>query len=246
MKQIILFIFILLQTCTILAQCNMDQHSTTWYDSWSSCVPKASPNVIRGNGHWIMYHLGHTYALSQSHWWNGNEPSNLQNGIKRMSIDISQDGVNWTEVLTMELPIASGKNTYEGFDGPSLEKVTAKYILLTALENHGGPCYSFGEMKINVELISTTTDEISDNCIEVKAYPNPFQNITSISVNSNCNNDLSNLIIEDIYGRKVLEKTIQNNNNEIEFNGSKLASGIYFVKIGNGRSMIQKKLIKVE
>lgn len=31
------------------------------------------PNPTRTEGHWILYNLGHTYALGGSYWWNNNE-----------------------------------------------------------------------------------------------------------------------------------------------------------------------------
>ncbi|MFM2394354.1 MAG: hypothetical protein RLZZ546_2336, partial [Bacteroidota bacterium] len=70
----------------------MDQHSTTWYDSWISCNSSLSPNEARGEGHWILYNLGYNYALGDSYWWNANEADAINNGIKTIAIDVSLDG----------------------------------------------------------------------------------------------------------------------------------------------------------
>ncbi len=247
MKSIFTFIVNILLVVNIQAQCYPDQHSTTWYDSWTSCTPKPSPNPLRGEGHWILYNLGHNYLLGTSHWWNGNEANATNNGLKKFTIDVSDDGLNWREAITAELPQASGLNNYEGVVGPDLAKISTRYILLTALENHGGLCYSLGEMKINVELNTKTIDQSIDNyCIDVKAYPNPFQYSTNISIQSNCSVKAM-LTIEDAYGRSIATYHLDNKSSQnIEFNGRLLAAGIYFIKIQSGNEVITKKLMKIE
>ena len=229
-------------------QCFMDQHSTTWYDGWISCKKKSSPNPTRTEGHWILYNLGHTYALGGSYWWNNNEKDALQNGVKRMAIDVSDDGVVWTNLTEFELPIASGKPTYEGTEGPDLQGVETKYILLTALENHGGSCYSFGEMKINVDYISSTNDDNNlAYCMDVRAYPNPFTVNTQIDISSNCGQAVT-VKIYDAFGRQIGE-SYQSNSNEKEsftFNGSQLPAGMYFITAQNDKEQIRQKLIKVD
>ncbi|MBC7884514.1 MAG: T9SS type A sorting domain-containing protein [Saprospiraceae bacterium] len=245
------YLFTFLCTLSFLSshtQCFMDQHSTTWYDGWISCKSKTSPNPARGEGHWILYNLGHRYALGESYWWNNNENNALQHGVKRMSMDISLDGINWVSLSDFELPIASGKPTYEGTEGPDFENVEARYILLTALENYGGSCYSFGEMKINVALSTNTADETNlDYCMNVKVYPNPFQNSTQIEVSSNCDGDVI-VKVEDAYGRQIgkVFTVERNNDNTFTFNGQHLLSGIYFISVQSDKQKIRQKLIKID
>lgn len=248
MKTIFTFI-ISIVSINLFGQCFMERHSTTWYDSWVSCESSPSPNEIRGDGHWILYNLGYNYALGESYWWNANNPNSLNDGIKNIVIDISEDGKEWVELTKFELPMASGINTYEGIAGPYFDKNKARYILLTALDNYGGPCYSFGEMKINVDLISAAEENGTDNyCSSISAYPNPFSQTTKIVVNSNCENQsqLSDLLrIEDALGRTVFEQKLNLESTTIDFNGSELQSGIYFVKINGGAKDTVRKLIKV-
>ncbi len=247
MKSILTYIVTILCFSNINAQCFPDQHSTSWYDSWTSCLTNPSPNKLRSDGHWILYGLGHNYLLGTSHWWNGNEANATKNGIKKFIIDVSVDGLNWEEVTTVELPQASGLNNYEGVDGPDLNKIPARYILLTAIENYGGSCYSLGEMKINVELNTKTIEQTTDNyCVDVKLFPNPFQYTTNISVQSNCGAKAM-LHIEDALGRVVSSYVLDNKAEQnIEFNGRHLATGIYFVKIQSGNEVTTKKLMKIE
>ncbi len=245
MKSIFTIIVLIVSLFTSFGQCNLDKHSTTWYDGWISCSPNKSPNKLRGDSHWILYDLGYNYALSQSHWWNGNEPTALNQGVKKFVIDVSNDGKNWTEVTTFELAQASGKNTYEGVEGPDLNKVNAKYILLTALENYGGECFSFGEMKINVDLISNVKEEVNQKCLSLNVYPNPFQNQTNINFQSNCNHS-SVITIEDAFGRIILNKNVNNEDDNLVLNGKNLVAGLYIIKLQSGNESVIKKLIKIE
>ncbi|MBP6540934.1 MAG: hypothetical protein KA234_11430, partial [Saprospiraceae bacterium] len=61
----------------VMAQGYPDRHSTGLGDGWLSCQEAANPNPIRGNGHWIMYNLGHNYAMTTSTIWNFNTPERI-------------------------------------------------------------------------------------------------------------------------------------------------------------------------
>jgi hypothetical protein len=224
------------------AQCYMDQHSTTWYDSWTSCESKESPNPIRGNSHWILYNLGQKYALGETQWWNANEPKNLSNGFKNLVIDVSIDGKNWQQLTKFEIPQASGKNNYEGFLGPFLDKTPASYLLITALDNYGGDCFSFGEMKISVEILSDVDEDYQEYCTSINSYPNPFSAQTSIEIKSNCIQDNSSLTIEDVTGKVVYIQELFKTQEKIDFDGSNLSPGLYFIKAAGH----VKKIIKID
>jgi hypothetical protein len=248
MKLYYTFFIVALFSFAANGQCFMDQHSTTWYDGWISCKKKASPNPSRTDGHWILYNLGHTYALGESYWWNNNEKDALQNGVKKMAVDVSDDGLVWTTLTEFELPMASGKPTYEGAEGPDLQGIEAKYMLLTAIENYGGSCYSFGEMKISVDYISSTKD-VSNlaYCLDVKAYPNPFTVSTQIAINTNCGQDVT-VKIHDAFGRQIGNEYHTSNNGEesFTFQGDNLPAGIYFITAQGDKQQFRQKLIKVE
>jgi hypothetical protein len=230
------------------SQCFMNSHSTTWYDNWVACKPKTSPNPARPGGHWILYNLGYLYELKDSHWWNGNEADALHNGVKNMAMDISDDGVSWTHVMDFELPMATGLPNYEGVEGPDFGGIEARYVLLTALDNFGGECYSFGEMKINVEVVSEVKEEASTAyCLQISAGPNPFTTFTNIKIMSNCGEKIV-LVIEDGLGRKVYEQFFNGyqTENTIVWNSSQLSSGMYFITAYTNNQKITQKLVKVE
>ena len=82
----------------MLAQCFLDRHNTTWYDGWISCTTSMNPNSCAGESHWILYNLNYPYELFQMHIWNTNAPDYLADGMQDIVIDISNDGLNWSEV----------------------------------------------------------------------------------------------------------------------------------------------------
>ncbi|HHH54253.1 MAG TPA: T9SS type A sorting domain-containing protein [Bacteroidetes bacterium] len=156
MKFIFSFIIILTGFNQILSQCYPDRHNTTWFHGWESCEKSENPNSARGTSHWIMYDLGHIYKLENVHFWNINDPENLNNGIKNVMIDYSTDGNSWIEFGHQSFNQGTGKSIYEGEDAFSFDGINARYLLVTVLENWGGSCVGFGEIKIGVSPITAT------------------------------------------------------------------------------------------
>lgn len=150
MRQITLFLFILIFPFLLYSQCETDHHSTNWQDSWSSCQASMSPYPIRGYSHWIEYDFGQVYTLTKTHVWNYNVTDQTGRGFKSVVIDYSIDGVNWTTQGYHTFPEATGLNNYDGFEGPSFESVQARYVLITAYTNWGADCVGISEIKFNL------------------------------------------------------------------------------------------------
>ncbi len=127
-----------------------DRHNTSVESAWISCHATQNPNFRRGISHWIMYDLSDTYQLENSHFWNLNAPEFLSAGMKLAVIDISLDGKDWKEVSVFEFSRANGSGYYTGEQGPDLTGHEARFVLLTIMENYGGPCSGFGELKIEI------------------------------------------------------------------------------------------------
>ncbi len=148
-KEIIISIFILvILPLFSYSQCLPDRHSATWYDGWISCEATENPNPVRGKNHWIKYDLDDIYYLYELHVWNMNAPDLLGYDLKDVVIDLSSDGVTWTEFGQYTFSQATGKNDYEGVDEINFEGAKAKHILITALTNYGDTCYALSEIKI--------------------------------------------------------------------------------------------------
>ncbi|MFM2393664.1 MAG: hypothetical protein RLZZ546_1646, partial [Bacteroidota bacterium] len=104
-------------------------------NSWLSCTPSANPNPLRPSSHWIKYDLGEKHRMLNAHIWNYNVINKTSNGMENVAIDYSVDGVQWTNFGTYTWPLASGEPEYGGFMGPDFQSLTARYILITSMDN---------------------------------------------------------------------------------------------------------------
>lgn len=148
-------LLLLLLPFLIVAQCIPSRHNTNANDGWVSCTTSNNPNAIRGSGHWIRYDLGAMHHIEDLHFWNYNHPDFLDRGARDITIDISSNGTNWTEVATYTLEQATGKSTYIGELGPLINQ-SARHVLITINNTYGASCAALGEIRIGV------SDEI--NC----------------------------------------------------------------------------------
>jgi hypothetical protein len=86
---------------------------------------------------WIQFEFMQLLKLDKVHVWNHNSQSEslLGFGIKEALIAYSADGVDWSELGTVELAQASGLDDYAGIDVP-LGNIVARYVKITALSNY--------------------------------------------------------------------------------------------------------------
>lgn len=248
---VVLVVYFTLYSTPLQSQCYLDRHNTTWHDAWTSCNKKASPNPKRDSSHWIMYQLGYEYTLGESYFWNHNTPTSLNYGAKKIAIDYSLDGATWNNWGDFTLQKANGSKYYEGEKGPNLKGLKAAYLLLTILDNYGGPCTSIAELKIDVLRSSNTTAYRPSlpgaDCLSALTYPNPFKSIVGLDITNTCNESYS-YHIEDVMGRKISASTqiTQKGLYNTNFNGSQLGNGVYFLVVNSGNASVRKKIMKVE
>lgn len=240
----------LLSVHFVMSQCYPDRHSTNWFDGWVSCESFPNPNTQHGISHWIMYDLGQEFALKKTKVWNSNDPNNLNRGIKNVIIDYANNGTDWLNAGTFTLEQADGKTTYQGFDGPDLTGIRARYVLLTAVDNWGGACYGLGEIRFEAEDAVTGIAEIAtptEGCFTVETYPNPFQVKSRIIIQSQCEKEI-NYRITDILGRTINAGMVGNNSgfHTLQIDGSALTPGNYLLSISQGAQFAQQHLIKIE
>lgn len=109
-------------------------------------------------------------------------------------------------------------------------------------------------------LLNGTTNVKSDNGIPLtyklfQNYPNPFNPTTKIKFTipfvrrNGASLYNTKLIVYDILGREIqtlVNKTMQPNNYEVVFDGSSLASGIYFYKLSSGSFTETKKMLLIK
>jgi len=81
----------------------------------------------------------------------------------------------------------------------------------------------------------------------ILVYPNPFNDIVSVSVQANKNIDYLELDVFNMFGQKIYTKKHKNAIGEIthKIDLGNYANGIYFISIKeNGKQVYSKKIIK--
>ncbi|MFZ4797417.1 MAG: S8/S53 family peptidase [Bacteroidia bacterium] len=82
----------------------------------------------------------------------------------------------------------------------------------------------------------------------VNIFPNPFSENFTLTINSNKINQQVNVVVCDMLGRIILDKSLITNAKQFDFEISDLKTsnnGIYFAKITIGNKTITKKLLKI-
>lgn len=230
-------------------QCFPDRHSTNFYDGWISCEAAENPNPSRGVSHFIMYDYGKLYELGQMLIWNTNDPSHLDWGMRDVAIDYSLDGETWTTAGEFTFPQASGLSTYEGAEGPHLNEIQARYLLITAINNYGGECYGLSELKISAEevIISDVEEPTTIACVGVSVYPNPFAEKVTLGLTPGCSGEIR-YSLYDQEGRMIFNQSasLVNGQNKSFDLGRDLPAGSYLLRVEFGDKAIQRTLVKVE
>lgn len=162
---LIQLIFIFFFSINLQAQCESGGHSNTAADNWLSCT--TSTNAAGRTGKWIQYDFGVAYNLLTSHFWNYNVVGEVGKGFKDVQIDYSLDGNSWTSFGTFSFAVATGGSDYQGEEGPDFGGIQARYLIITAINNHAADaCSGLGELKINIK-----------NCTQLKTGAT-IQNVT--------------------------------------------------------------------
>ncbi|WP_084274414.1 T9SS type A sorting domain-containing protein [Crocinitomix catalasitica] len=239
-KLILLFSLSLLCSAMLFGQCLPDRHSSTWFDAWISCETSDNPNELRGPSHWIEYDFNQIRYLNELKIWNINDPEMVSYGAQNIMIDYSEDGYNWQEYGQVVLPMAPGKNTYEGDEILNFDNLRAKKLLITILDNYGGECSGFAELKIDIDTTKVDDDNI---CISADIFPNPFKNETNVILKEKCLGDVL-IGIEDIVGQVVREETVINLYETMTINTKDLKSGVYFISFRSGDFITRYKVVK--
>jgi|GEM_PF-5089254 len=140
---------------------------------------------------------------------------------------------NWFPIATVEGNAYSTTNqSYSTIDARPFDLT---YYKLMTTDIDGTKSYS--------GLVSVSR---SDNSINrISASPVPTQDIVNISISSNIQ-QTANAMVIDMAGRIVLQsnRNIEEGNNQIPFDISELASGVYFVSIRSNTINESIKVIK--
>jgi hypothetical protein len=148
--------------------------------------------------------------------------------------------VNWSPfALTAGSP--SG-GTYSG-TGVSGGTVYAPSVAgagtynITYTYTNGSGCSGTASDTIHVDLCTGVANASANT--EVTASPNPFTDFTILSVDNNLQLINTEVVIFDMFGRKVMDKT-GIDTHQIRIDRTNLRSGIYFYKFINDDTVISK------
>lgn len=159
--------------------------------SWESCTTAANPNQARsGSPHWIRYSFDDIYKFGSTRVWNYNVSGQTNKGFRQVVVDYSLDGINWTALGGVyNWNQAPGQGDYSGFIGPNFNDVKAKYILVSALNNHGnGSCYGFSKITFNAQMCNPK-DTPCDDGDPLTFYDKFDANCNCRGVDINCGSD---------------------------------------------------------
>ncbi len=105
------------------------------------------------------------------------------------------------------------------------------------------------DIEDNITAILTSLNDNNGSKIQkfklMQNYPNPFNPVTKIKFSIN-SSEYTKLKVYDTLGREVktlVDRFLSPGYYEINFNGNKLSSGVYFYKLSSGPNSIIKKMI---
>lgn len=249
-KTLFITIFFITSSISLVAQCFLDRHNTTWYDGWISCTTSINPNPARGESHWILYNFNEPYELFQMHVWNMNAPNYWADGMQDVAIDISNDGVSWTTVGEFQIPMADATSTYEGIDLFDFGGTSAQYVLITGLTNHGGSCFGLSEIRIDVTdaVIVADREPVKPTCLSAKVFPNPVDASSKAIISNICSSSPIAYAIQDVSGKTVQSGVIRPTSSKMELNldALSLTAGSYILSLQQQGVARRLKMVKVD
>ena len=173
-----------------------------------------------------MYDFGDYYLLNESHFWNYNQADETANGIATIAIDYSVDGETWTWWGDLSLDEAPGTDYYYGEEGPDFDGLNVRYLLLSVVSNHGGPCYGFSEMKVEVDPGVLDVEEPALASFSFGLHPNPAQYFANIQLENGFG---AQITLFSPKGELISRQMSMSQTTRL--NLENLATGIYMVEV---------------
>ncbi|MGE5353670.1 MAG: CHRD domain-containing protein [Acidobacteriota bacterium] len=191
-----------------------------------------------GNGMFILTDAGLLYDISVAGYTgNGGNFTNGQGGTSLFQMPQTFNGGSTNGVWVMLNDTANAANNIAALFNNSL------YISLT-----GGPSAPIGKTftpnPTSVKLVKGTPENFNLD----QNYPNPFNPTTTIRFTIPQAGAVS-LHIFNILGEKVatlIDGQLRAGRYEVSFDGSKVASGVYFYKISFQNSIVTRKMMLIK
>ncbi len=221
----------------------------TVYNPVNSAIPSYTINAIAQDeqGHyWVATDFGLAKFDKQNNNWTVYDTNSANFGSMVVSdVDLEGDSLVW---IASRKGVSSFNRTtqiwtnYNSDNSGVTEDIVTK-IKVDPFGNKWIGTYRGGLIEFKGGGIASTINDISERHSEIKIYPNPFSNSTTIEISdsrfSGCD-----LAIYDMLGRVVHQQLLNSKRETINLN---LPDGVYFYKIsnekkeiiGNGKLMIQ-------
>jgi len=224
---------------SISAQCQFDSHSTSINDAWLSCETSTNPNPERGDGHWIMYDLGSPKALFQSHIWNYNVPGSTGMGVRNCYFDYSINAQDWESWGTIEIAEAPGNNSYQGVDGPYLDGIIARYLLISISSNwDNDDCSGFAELRVDYEDTATELAEVSPIAFDLFPVPADQQLVLR-------HYESGSMLMQVFDQSGALVYTQRSSSSSSYLDVSTFTAGLYVMRLSNDQGVTHSKRFMV-
>ncbi len=235
-------ISIFLVSLSLSAQCYPKRHSTAAGDSWVGCSRQSSPNPDRTRSHWLLYELNVPRSIEEIAIWNGNIHGEEDMNVTRLAVDYSMDGQSWSSAGEYSLALSDSDPTYEGETLDQAEPFSAKYILLTALENNGDPnCVNISEVRFGLAESTTSTSE-EEFTIAPQVYPNPMSQSAQVDLGDPEYN-IQRWQLIDILGRVVAQGEERTQNFDLRL--PRLSEGSYILQCIDDQSQVRSATLSI-
>lgn len=141
-----------------------DQHSNNTEHMWTG-----TPNADEPT--YLQFEFDKVYKLYEMLVWNYNIQfeSFLGYGLRDVTLEYSQDGIEWTVLGDAELTQATGQPTYTANTAVSLQGVAAQYLRMTINNNFSGENSIFGlsEVRFSYIPVAPTQPQPTDGDVDV-------------------------------------------------------------------------------
>ncbi len=187
---------------------------------------------------WVKLDLGISYSMSKIVIYWGNKAY-----AKQYKVQVSDDDSTWTQIAAIYT--GTGGNNY--VETLSELTGTGRYVYLL-LQAEGNGAYSIAEISIYGVPSTSGVDELGSPPTKYSLsqnYPNPFNPSTLINYQLPVGGRVT-LKVYDILGREVAVLVNGLNGagyHSLRFDGSNLASGVYFLRMTAGQYTDVKKMI---
>lgn len=99
------------------------------------------------------------------------------------------------------------------------------------------------ELKANVLINKGIDKDKPNNCFLTQNQPNPFQNSTSVQYKIQCRHKTASVIVADVYGNKMTEYSLKDNEGQLEISSKGWKQGIYYYTLIADNKIVETKIM---